>query len=105
MAGKVSGVLRKAKGDAVDGLGVEGSLPKGDRLKGLTVIVRYAGFTYGYEVTGASERGGRAVLELADDPGFELDTDGTWHQRFFPGRSWTGESRFEIADVATAKYE
>lgn len=103
--GGISGTLRRARGDAVNGLVVEGSLPKGDRLKGLTVIVRQAGFTCGCEVSGVSEREGRTVLELTDDPGFELVEDGTWRQGFFPGRSWTGECRFEVANVATAKYE
>jgi hypothetical protein len=106
IAGKVLGVLRRAKGDPVDGLVVEGPLPKGGRLKGLTVIVRDgAGFTYGYGVSGVSERGGRTALELEDDPGFEVEPDGTGRLCFFPGRSWTGENRFEIASVTTAEYE
>lgn len=106
IAGEVLGVLRRAKGDPVNGLVVEGPLPKGDRLRGLTAVVRDgAGFTYGYGVSGVSERGGRTALELEDDPGFEVEPDGTGRLCFFPGRSWTGENRFEIASVTTATYE
>ncbi|MSS71338.1 MAG: hypothetical protein EXS64_07595 [Candidatus Latescibacteria bacterium] len=103
--GRITGVLRRAKGDAVNGLLVEGSLPRGERLRGLTVLVKGGGFTCGLEVAGVSEREGRTVLELRDDPGFEIEPDGTGRQCFFPGRSWAGESRFEVANVTTAKYE
>ncbi|MSS71339.1 MAG: hypothetical protein EXS64_07600 [Candidatus Latescibacteria bacterium] len=104
LEGKITGTLRRARGDAVDGLVVEGALPKGDRLKGLTAVVHQGGFTFGVEVSGVSEREGRTVLELKDDPGFERAEDGTWRQCFFSGRSWTGESRFEVANVTTRRY-
>jgi hypothetical protein len=39
---------------------------------------------------------------LADDPAFELDADGASRLCFFPGRSWRGKNRFEIATVVTA---
>ncbi len=102
--GGIVDVLRKARGDAVDGLVVDCPLLPGDRLKGLTVIVTDgAGFTYGYEVAGVSDREGRPVLLLSDDPGFEIGPDGISRHTFFPGRSWTGRNRFEIANVTTGQ--
>ena len=72
----------------------------------LTVIVKDgAGFIHGCEITGAAERDGRAILLLADDPGFVIAADGASRQCFFPGRSWKGENRFEIATVATKCFE
>ena len=99
--GSIEGVLRVAGGDAVDGFIVDAQLETGDTLAGCTAIVTDGnGFTYGHPVTGISQRDGRTVLELAEDPGIEIDADGTGRHVFFPGRTWTGGTRFEVPTVA-----
>ena len=99
--GAIEGVMRLAGGDAVDGFVIDTQLETGGKLDGCTAIVTDGdGFTYGHEVTRVSRRDGRTVLELAEDPGIEIDADGTGRHVFFPGRSWTGGTRFEIATVA-----
>ncbi|MSS71629.1 MAG: hypothetical protein EXS64_09080 [Candidatus Latescibacteria bacterium] len=55
-------------------------------------------------MSAVKEEGGRQVLILADDPGFEMDGGGRSRQCFFPGRTWTGENRFEVASVATRQF-
>ncbi len=98
--GTVLGVLRKESGADMDGLVVDGSVPEGDRMKGLTVVVKDgAGFTLGLRLSDVVRRDGRTILVLADDPGFEMGPDGTSRQVYFPRRSWDGENRFEIMDV------
>lgn len=98
--GAIMGVLRKESGSDIDGLVVDGEVPEGDRLKDLTVVVKdSAGFSLGLRLTDVTRRDGRTVLVLADDPGFELERDGTSRHVYFPGRSWTGENRYEIMDV------
>jgi hypothetical protein len=101
--GEVTGVLRKARGDDLDGLVVAGPLPAEDVVTGRTVVVSDpAGFTFGHRVAGIAEHDGRPVLVLADDPAFEIDAEGKSRLCFFPGRTWSGKNRFEIATVATS---
>lgn len=98
--GAIVGVLRKENGSDIDGLVVDGSVPEGDRLKDLTVLVKDgAGFTLGLRLMDVIDREGRTILVLADDPGFEIEPDGTSRHVYFPGRSWSGENRYEIMDV------
>lgn len=102
--GQVVGVLRKAKGAAVDGLVVEGPLPNADILKGRTVVVSDPeGFTQGHEVTGVADYEGKPVIVLVDDPAIEIDGEGMSRQSYFPSRTWPGGNRFEIATMATRK--
>ena len=98
--GAILGVLRTESGSAVDGLIVDGDVPEGDRLKDLTVVVKDgAGFTLGLRLEDVTRSDGRTVLVLADDPGFEMEPDGTSRHVYFPRRSWTGENRYEIMDM------
>ena len=98
--GKILGVFRKENGADLDGLVVDGNVPEGEGLRGLTVVVKdVAGFTLGLRLSDVVRRDGRTVLVLADDPGFEMGPDGTSRQVYFPRRSWDGENRFEIMDV------
>ena len=84
----------------MDGLVVDGNVPEGEGLRGLTVVVKDgAGFTLGLRLVDVVKRDGRTVLVLADDPGFEMELDGTSRHVYFPRRSWDGENRFEIMDV------
>jgi hypothetical protein len=102
LRGAVVGTLRKARGDAVDGLVVDGPLPSAEQVRGQTLVVSEgAGFARGHLVADLSEQAGRPVVVLADDPGFEVDAAGTRRHAFFPGRSWSGPDRFEIATVST----
>ena len=90
----------------MNGLVVRGTLGVEDGMKGWTVLVRDgAGFAQGYEIAGVKEEGDRKILLLGDDPGFEMDGDGGSRQCFFPGRTWTGENRFEVANVVTRQFE
>jgi hypothetical protein len=101
--GEVAGTLRKARGDDLDGLVVAGPLPAEEVVRGRTVVVSDpAGFTFGHRVAGVAERDGRPVLVLADDPAFEIDADGKSRLCYFPGRTWSGKNRFEIATVTTS---
>ena len=98
--GKILGVFRKENGADLDGLVVDGNVPEGEGLRGLTVVVKdVAGFTLGLRLSDVVRRDGRTILVLADDPGFEMGPDGTSRQVYFPRRSWDGENRFEIMDV------
>ena len=98
--GAILEVQRKETGSDVNGLVVDGSVPDGDRITGLTVLVKDgAGFTLGLGLADVVNRDGRTVLVLADDPGFEIDPDGTSRHVYFPRRSWVGENRYEIMDV------
>ena len=100
LKGTILGVLRKENGADMDGLVVDGNVPEGEGLKGLTVVVKDgAGFTLGLRLVDVVKRDGRTELVLADDPGFEMEPDGTSRHVYFPRRSWDGENRFEIMDV------
>ena len=104
--GEVTGTLRKARGEALDGLVVDGPLPDLARIRGLTAVVSDgAGFTHAHEIAGISEHAGRPVLVLTSDPGFEVDAGGTSRLCFFPGRSWSGPNRYAIATVSTLSEE
>ena len=105
VSGRIVAVLRKTRGDAVDGLVMDRRMSADDRLVGRTAIVKDgAGFTYGYEVAGVEDREDRTILALTCDPGFEMDPDGTSHHCFFPGRLWRGGNRCEIANVTTGVF-
>lgn len=98
--GAILQVLRMESGSDMDGLVVDGDVPEGEDFEGLTVVVRDgAGFSLGLRLMDVTRRDGRTVLVLADDPGFEMEPDGTSRHVYFPGRSWTGENRYEIMDV------
>ncbi|MDA0745223.1 MAG: heparinase II/III family protein [bacterium] len=97
-SGDILSTLRKSSEDTVDGLVVDANLPEGDELAGQTVIIHDgAGFTYGHEIAHVIHQDNKTVLVLADDPGFEIDTENNSRLLFFPGRSWTGQNRFEIS--------
>jgi hypothetical protein len=94
--GKVLNVLRKAKGDALDGFVVDVDIPSSEQLKGATLINFHPdGFTYGYEIKDVVKVEGQTVIELTDDPGYEID-NGKTHLVFFPQRESNGENRFSV---------
>ena len=102
ICGSIHGVLRRAAGDPVDGFVVDADLTPGDQLAGLFAVVHDgAGYTHGAQVVRVEKSESQIILVIADDPGFEMDADGASRHCFFPGRSWTGENRFEIATVST----
>ena len=102
IGGRIERVLRREAGDPVDGFVVDPSLPAGEHLSGSYAVVRDgAGFTHGVEIVRVEASGSQTILVLADDPGFDMDEDGASRLCFFPGRSWRGENRFEIATVST----
>jgi hypothetical protein len=99
---EVVDVLRKAKGDALDGLVIADPLPSEGRMKGWTAVVTDPhDFSYGHLIDRLSKHDGRTVIVLDDDPAFEIDAEGKSRQVFFPHRSWTGRNRIEIATVTT----
>ena len=101
LSGTIQQVYRVAGGDAVDGFVVDTSLSAGKEWKGLFALVKDgAGFTHGCEISEVRKERGRTLLVLAGDPGFEMLPDGTSRHCFFPGRSWKGTNRFEIATVS-----
>ncbi|MDE2888419.1 MAG: heparinase II/III family protein [Gemmatimonadota bacterium] len=98
--GAILGVLRKESGSAVDGLVVDGDVPEGEGSEDLTVVVNDGvGFSLGLRLKDVIEREGQTILVLADDPGFEMEPNGTSRHVYFPRRTWTGENRYEIMDV------
>ena len=102
ISGQVVGVMRQDGGDPFDGLVVEGAVFDGLEVAGLTAVVKDgAGFSLGCTIAGIETVDGRVVIRLANDPGFEMDADGTSRHVYFPGRTWKGENRFEIATVST----
>ena len=103
-AGAVLKTMRKASGDDVDGLLIDTDLPTGVDLVGLTAIVTDGdGFTYGHKIKAIQhlEEGG-TLLELEDDPGYEITAEGG-RLLFFPGRSWTGPATAEIPTVTSLR--
>ncbi len=102
--GSVLKALRKADGDDVDGLVIDTDLPTGVDLAGLTAIVKDGdGFTYGHKIkTLQHPEAGGALLELEDDPGYEITAKGG-RLLFFPGRSWTGPATIEIPTVTSLR--
>jgi hypothetical protein len=94
--GQVTRTLRKAAGDEIEGLVINTELPTGVDLVGLTAIVTDAdGFTYGHQIMGLEHHPGETFIELADDPGYEITSDGG-RLLFFPGREWKGNAHVEI---------
>ena len=102
--GVVLKTRRKAAGDDVDGLLIDTDLPTGVDLAGLTAIVADGdGFTYGHKIkTIHHQEEGGTLLELEDDPGYEITADGG-RLLFFPGRSWAGPATAEIPTVASLR--
>lgn len=103
-SGTVLATRRRAAGDDVDGLLIDTGLPTGVDLVGLTAVVTDGdGFTYGHKIKGLQHpESGGTLLELEDDPGYEITADGG-RLLFFPGRSWTGPARVEIPTVASLR--
>lgn len=91
VAGRVRRVMRKAAGHEVDAFEVEGAFPAEMEFAGSTAIVRFGdGSTHGHAVTGLRRENERALLLLANEPGFELDEAGTARFLFFPKREIPG---------------
>lgn len=92
LSGRVKRVWRKAAGDSVDALEVEGSFPPAASVEGLTAIVHHGdGSTHGYPLLGLRREGAHILLILAGEPGFEIDQDGGTRFFFFPLRLIEGE--------------
>jgi len=99
--GKILDVLRKAKGDAVNGFVVDVDIPPSEQLKGATLInIHPDGFTHGYEIKNIKKIRGQTVIELTDEPGYEIE-DGKTRLLFFPQRESKGENRFRITNYTT----
>ena len=87
---EVTGVLRKADGDPINGLQATGGFPGGVDAERATAIVSFGdGTTMGYRVKGIVRAGRELTVETADDPGFSIDSGGMRHL-FFPLRAITG---------------
>ncbi len=106
ISGKITGVLRKGRGDGIDGLVVDVPVPEGKVVQGTTIIVKDgAGFSIGLRLDEISERNGQTVLVLQDDPGFEMTADGKSRHIYFPGREWEGTNWFEIVNVVKREFQ
>lgn len=87
---KVTGVLRKADGDPIDGLWVTGGFSGGVDVAKATAIVSFGdGTTMGCRVKGMVRKGRELTLETTDDPGFSIVSGGMRHL-FFPLCAITG---------------
>ena len=96
--GKVLGVLRQAGGDTINGFVVDVNISPSEQLKGATLINFHPdGFTYGYEIKNVMKIEGQTVIELTDEPGYEIE-DGKTRLVFFPQRESEGENRFRITN-------
>jgi len=94
--GKVLNVLRKAKGDALNGFVVDMDTLPSEKLADATLINLHPdGFTYGYKIKDMVKIEGRTIIELTDDPGYEID-DGKTRLVFFPQRESKGENTFLV---------
>lgn len=92
VAGRVTGVQRRAAGDPVDALVTDTTVPE-SAVGGTVVITHPDGKTHGYPIKAVD--GTRVELD-GIDPGFEFDDDGSTELRFLPFTRWTGETTFRI---------
>jgi len=94
--GSISRTLRIANGDSINGFQTE--TPVASSLKGKYIIITHPdGKTHGYQITAISRDGNMTSLAIGDnDPGFEINEDGTSQLMFFPETSWAGTHTFSI---------
>lgn len=100
-SGSVDAVMRRADGDAYNGIVV--TAPVSASSAGRTVIVeRPDGKTNGYRIEAVRAVGGKTVLDIGDyDPGFApADQPGEYEMLFHPFFRWTGAPTYRIADYA-----
>jgi len=81
---------------------VEGNVPAVDGLAGAWAVVTHGdGTTNSYQIAGAAEENGRAILTLTDDPGFALDAEGNTKWLYYhPEPTISGRPSISIETVA-----
>jgi hypothetical protein len=101
LRGRVQATLRQESGQASHALSTDLPITSLPQLAGLwATVIDGAGFHHGHQITGVSPGdSGGVVLQLAADPGYEINADGG-KQSYFPGRDWQGQSIVEIATTA-----
>lgn len=99
VSGTVDGTLRMAAGDDWDAIVTTASVGPG-AIGNYVVVEHPDGSTRGFEIGDIAYQSGKTVLVLADeDPGFELQSDGTSRQVYHPAKQWTGTHTFTIMNV------
>ncbi|MDA0334731.1 MAG: heparinase II/III family protein [bacterium] len=100
--GRVMATLRQESGQAMDALITDLPMASLPDVMGLwAIVIDGAGFHHGHQIIGAAAADdGGAVLQLADDPGYDVTVDGG-RQVYFPGRRWQGETAIEITTLAS----
>jgi len=100
LRGTVRSTARREAGEGANALHTD--LPAAS-LAGLegtwAIVIDGAGFHHGHQIEAIESAEGGSVLRLADDPGYVIEAT-TGRQVYFPGRTWDGESRIEIATSA-----
>lgn len=97
LTGTVSDTLRKENGQSVDALVTESLIPAAWAGRYVTVT-HPDGSTSGFKTGDIRQEQGRTIIELAEqDPGFEINGDGTSKQVYYPAKRWSGQHTFSIA--------
>src|SRR5690606_34424657 len=99
MIGTIADTWRQAKGDDFNALVTVENVT--EKAIGQYIVVRHPDLsTIGYKITGVHHEDGKSIIDLDDnDPGFEINADGTSRQMYYPGKQWTGEHTFRIVGV------
>lgn len=101
LTGNVKSVLRKEAGQAVNALGVDGQFPAAVDLAGHTVTIHHHGddTTHGRCVSEPRREGGRTLLVLKCESGFELDANGKSRLLFFPKHEIQDQVTYSLSEV------
>lgn len=95
----ISANLRRIIGTFNNGFQTE--VPVLEAFKGRYIIViQLDGKTHGYQITEITCKGNKTSLSIGyDDPGFDINEDGTSQFMFFPETKWEGTHSFMIDNV------
>ncbi|MBD2864952.1 hemoblobin-interacting domain-containing protein [Paenibacillus oceani] len=103
VTGTIASVKRLDNGDGYNGFvtGTPVAPEQAAALRNRYVIVTHPdGSAGGYRIKDIRTESGSTAIELADqDPGFEMNGDGSSEMAYFPGKRWTGIHTFAIANL------
>ncbi len=95
-SGEIQAATRKADGADEDSFITDASLPEGQMLQGVWMIVTHGnGFTHGYPIERVEKQDGKTVIVLSMDHGLKVHGDKTG-EIYFPQREIEGKNTFVI---------
>lgn len=97
--GTIAGTLRKADGDAYNGLLTTSAVPQ-SAAGNYLILTHPDGSSTGFAIGEVRQHEGKMLLVLEEDPGFALQPDGFSKQTYFPHKNWSaGVHTYRIANV------